>query len=107
LLARGVPILRRLRPSFVQSSNHIIHLLLTGLYASHNLSRFHTLKGEHFVQFTLKLGDERFLIVFGPWTPFWFGILWVGVVDIRCLESLFEVIVGDIIVIVVLQQRRS
>ena len=99
----SVPILCRLRPPLVHSTNHIVDFLVTGFYSPHNLSRFHPLERKDFVEFAFELCNKRFLVVFGPWPPLWVSVLWGGITFVGGFESVFEVVIGYVVVIVVFE----
>ena len=91
------------RPPLIQASDHIINLFLTGLDTSYYLSGLDSLKGEDFVKLHFQLCNERFLVLLRPGSPFWVRMLGCRIVLIWGLESVFEVIVGYVIVEIVLE----
>lgn len=92
----------RLRPPLIQASNHIIDFLLAGLDPSHYLSRLDPLEGKHLFELPFQFCDEGFLIIFRPESPLWVRMLRGRIVLVRGLESVFEVVVGDVVIKIVL-----
>ena len=101
---RRSSILRRLRASLIQSRDHIIDFFLASFYPSYDLSRFDSLECEDLIKLSLKLGNERFLVIFGPLSPLRLGILFGRFALIGKLESALQIIVGNIIVLIRFQE---
>lgn len=93
------------RSSLVQAADHIVDFLLTRLNPADNFSGFDALESEDLVEFTLEFGHKGFFVVFGPWPSFRMRFLCRGLGFVRGLERLLEVVIGNIIIVVVFQQR--
>ena len=100
----GVPILRGPGTSLIQSRNHIVDLLFASFDPSYDLPRFDPLEREYFVKLTFELGNEGFFVIFVPLSPLGFRILLCRFALGRKLESVFELVIGDIVVLVFFQQ---
>lgn len=93
------------RSPLVQSAYHVVDLLLARLNAADSFSRLKALEGVDLVEFTLEFGNKGFFVVFGPWAAFRMRLLWRGFGLVRGLERLLEVVIGNVVIIVVFQQR--
>lgn len=91
-------------PSFLELGNDFMDLFLASLDPSDDLARFHPLKCPDLVELGLELGDEGFLILFVPRPSMRLRVLWCGSTFIWCFESIFEVLVGDVVIEVVLEE---
>ena len=96
---------RLLRPIVIQAGQHIANLLFASLDPAHNLARFDALKGEDFIELGFEHGDEGFLVFLGPWSSAWMGLLRAGLLLVGSLEGILQIVVGDIVVIVIFQER--
>lgn len=96
---------RLLRSGVIQARQHIADLLFAGLDPAHNLAGFDTLKGENLVELGLEHGDERFLVFLGPWSSAWVRLLCSGLLLVGSLEGILQIVIGDVVVIIVFQQR--
>ena len=92
----------RLWAPLIQSPDHKINFLLAGLDPSDNLSGLDTLKSEDFLELAFQLCNKGFLVIFGPGSPLWVRVLRCRIILIRSFESVFEVVVGYVVVEVIL-----
>lgn len=92
--------------STIQARNHVVDFGLAGLDTADNLLAFDFLEVEDLVQLTLQQRHEVLLIVIGPWLAIRLGVLGRGFGDEVCLESFFQVVVGDVIPVELLDHGR-
>jgi hypothetical protein len=86
----------------VQEADHLIDLLFAGLDPPHDLARLDPLKGKDLVQLGLQELHERFLVVFGPFSSLG------GRTGLQGgLERRLEVVIGDVVIEVVRDERRA
>jgi hypothetical protein len=90
-----------------QTGDDIGHLKLNVLNAAHNLLTLALLEYEDFLQLALEQGDKVRLIVLSPFFAGGLGVLGGRFVDKVGLKSFFEVVVGDIEGIVLLDHGRT
>jgi hypothetical protein len=91
----------------VQAGDDFGDFFLAGLDAAHDLFALDLLEGEDLIQFALEQGDEVFLVFFGPRLAFWFGVFGGGIGFEGGFEGVFEVVIGDVMPVVSLDQGRS
>ena len=92
----------RLWAPLIQAPDDQIDFLLTSLDPSYNLSGLDTLKSEDFLELAFQLCHKGFLVILGPGSPLWVGVLRCRIILVRSLESVFEVVVGYVVVEIIL-----
>ena len=94
-------------PRLLQMADNFTNFLFTSLDSSYNLSRLHALECENLVQLSLELADERLFIIFCPWSSFRTWVLWGRFSFWWCLKGVFEIVVGDVIIVEIFDQRAT
>lgn len=92
------------RPSSFQATNDLIDFFLAGSDSSDNLSRLHPLEGPDLVEFALQLCDKSFLVIFIPRAPLRVWVLGCGSILVGCLKGSLQILVGDVVIEVFLQE---
>lgn len=91
--------------SLIQARDDLVDLLFTGFDAANNLTGLDSLEAKDLVELALQLCNKRLLIIFAPWAAGRARLLSTGCTLIRGFQSRLEVIVGNVVIIVVFQQR--
>lgn len=91
----------------IQTGDHIVHLELALFDALDNLLTLPLLEQEHLLQFTLEQGHKARFIVLGPFFTGGLSVIGNWLVNEIGLESLFEVVIGNIERIELLDHRRT
>lgn len=75
--------------------------------ARDDLAALELLEGKNLVQLGLEQLDESLFVVFAPRAPLWLGRVLVVAFEIGSFEGLLQLIVGDVVPVVVFDQRRA
>jgi hypothetical protein len=82
----------------VSPRNSLTNFLLAGCNPTHNLLALHLLESEDLVQLLLQLVDEALLIFL---VPFLLGL------SAALFQALLELVVGDVVIIPIFDQRAA
>ena len=87
-------------------TDNVVNFFFRSLYPPYNFPTLDPLEGKDLIELRFKLRDEALLIVLGPRSSFWMRVSSRRWGDVGSLEAVLEIIIGDVVVIVISNQRR-